>query len=131
PLLQVGAQRLFTHASVELGVGGQTLPQWPQFAGSLRASSSQPLRPSPSQSKKCCAQRKLHLPASQAAAAFAGAPHFVAQPPQLAGSPVRSISQPFARLPSQSACPCAHTVPHLPWKHAPRPNGTVWQRVPH
>ena len=50
------------------------------------------------------------MPALQDRPATLALEHFRPQPPQLSGSPLTSVSQPFAALPSQSPLPLGHAV---------------------
>jgi nicotinate-nucleotide--dimethylbenzimidazole phosphoribosyltransferase len=104
----------------------------PQLALSLRASTSQPLAASPSQSRKPAAQAAIaQTPAPQPGAAW-GSAQARPQAPQFAALAVRSTSQPFAGLASQSPKP----APQRTTVHAPpaQPLAATWasaQAAPH
>ena len=107
----------------------QTLPQAPQWVTLLARSTSQPVTTWPSQS----ALPALHEPMAQAPLTHAevapGRLHALPQAPQLA-TEVRSTSQPFCGLPSQSAKPGPQAMPHTPLLHAGAPLAPP-QMVPH
>ena len=94
------------------------VPQVPQFALSVRASTSQPFDGSPSQSAKPVRHAAIpQRPPLHAAVAF-GSTHARPHAPQLAALVSRSVSQPFGAMPSQSpvfASQC--TMVHAPPTH--------------
>ena len=102
------------HDAVACG-SEQTVPQVPQFAGSLEIATSQPFAAVPSQ----FARPALHAPRTHAPALHVAlAPvnvHTRAQEPQLFGSDAVARSHPLLALASQSAYPAAHA----PRTHAP------------
>ena len=96
-------------------VAEQPMPQAPQFIGSLWRLASQPSVGSLLQSVQPESQVAMaHTPISHAGVAC-GTTQDAPQAPQLAGSPWRLVSQPFAGSPSQFSKP----VSHAPSTHAP------------
>src|SRR5262245_17025716 len=92
---------------------GQMLPQPPQFLGSVLGLTSQPSTPSMLQSMKPGLHCSEQTPLEQVAMAFwleHGLPHA----PQAARLTLRSASQPFAGLLSQSPKPMLQTFAHCP-----------------
>ena len=87
----------------------QFAPHAPQFAADVWVFTSHPLATLPSQSAKPAAHVPIvQRPAAHTPFALAGA-QTIPQPPQLAREVPTSISQPLARVPSQSAKPARHT----------------------
>src|SRR4051812_36398697 len=91
---------------------GQTVPQPPQFFGSVLRLASQPLASLPSQLPKPPLQpMSTQLPALQLPLPLVkvqGRPHM----PQLGSDEVRSVSQPLPRLPSQLPKLLLQIAPH-------------------
>src|SRR5262245_35690311 len=99
----------------------QTLPHMPQFLLSLLMSISQPsFSLLPLQSWKLTSHTPLHMPAWPQVGCEMWLPeHTLPQPPQLVGSLVISISQPFASLRSQLPQPPMHPpTTHVPARHS-------------
>src|SRR5262245_59278444 len=95
---------------------GQALPQPPQFLASTCVSDSQPFAGSLSQSPNQPVQADAtHLPPRQTDMGELGSgPHWFPHAPQFLESLAESVSQPLARLASQSLKPWMQTPLHLP-----------------
>jgi hypothetical protein len=107
--VQVGTPATLVHASVAWLLLHAVL-QSPQWLGVLIAV-SQPVLGLPEQFAKPAPQFKsVQLPPAQFSIAPPTVLHSLAQPPQLAASVFRLISQPFAALWSQSSKPVLHAV---------------------
>jgi hypothetical protein len=109
----------------------QALLQRPQWVIEVRVSTSQPLAASPSQFAKPALQVKAHAPALQVAVALARAGQALPHDPQFAAEARVSTSQPLAALPSQSAEPVMHALPHTPAAQVGVPPAEAVQRVVH
>jgi hypothetical protein len=109
----------------------QVVPQAPQFAVLERVSTSQPSAATPLQSRKPIAHASVHAPARQRLVAFGRdgqtAPHAL----QFAASFVRSVSQPFIGLRSQSSWPAVQRIEHVPEVHVGAAKGPLGQRFRH
>jgi len=103
PVVQLGVPLLFEHAVVQLL----------QCPGSFSRLTSQPLVASLSQLPQLAAHEMLHTPAAQLAVPC-DVLQAVEQVPQWTGSVPRSVSQPFATLPSQFANPALQVIVHVP-----------------
>ena len=88
-------------------VAEQAFPQAPQWETCALRSVSQPLSLSLSQLPNPVLQSRSHTPLTQPAVPLVEL-HFLPQPPQLEGSVLALLSQPFAALPSQSNQPASH-----------------------
>jgi hypothetical protein len=100
----------------------QTVPQPPQFAGSLAVAASQPFAAFMSQFAKPMLQAPSpHAPAAHAAAALAGAAQLRPHIPQLVTVVLVLVSQPFARFMSQLPKPAPHEIPQNPPPHVAVP----------
>jgi hypothetical protein len=100
------------HAGVPLAEL-QAIPQPPQCATEVVRFDSQPFESLPSQSPQPMSHATTeHVPAAQEPVAWAGA-HGMPQVPQFC-SVLRSVSQPFAGLPSQLAKNAAQLGTHAP-----------------
>jgi hypothetical protein len=96
---------------------GQDVPHVPQLSGSLARFGQAPWHEA-----GALAQRKLHVPESQLAAALGGAKQRVPQPPQLSGS--RSVS---TQLAPQRSRPDWHENSQRPAVHSGRALGGALQ----
>jgi len=110
PLLQLKPHIPRVQVRVALGGVGHTLLHLPQWAVSVWVLTSQPSTGFMLQSAKPAVQVKPHVPRVQVRVALGGVGHTLLQRPQWEGLLLRSVSQPLARLPSQSPKPALHTV---------------------
>jgi len=125
PALHVSiAQALIRHAADALRTV-QVRRQAPQFIPSERASVSQPLVASPSQSTNPSAHCSRHAPITQAPTELVPAGHRMPQAPQFIASVWRFTSQPFIAPMSQSEYGAVHMrMPHAPIAQEAAPLGT-------
>ena len=104
-------------------------PQLPQWVGSEAIVASQPSSDETLQSAKPAAHAPItQAPVEHVELAFGNAqawPHM----PQSATLARRSVSQPFARLPSQLPKPGLHATPHVPPAHAETAFGAIGHEV--
>jgi hypothetical protein len=100
----------------------QTVPQPPQFAGSLAVAASQPFVAFMSQfAKPMLHAPSPHAPAAHAAEALAGAAQLRPHIPQFVTVVLVLVSQPFARFMSQLPKPAPHMIPQNPPPHVAVP----------
>ncbi len=116
PQVRRGDAQVAPHAPPEQTCpAAQAVPHAPQWALSVRVSTSQPLLGSPSQSEKPAAHADTpQAPAAHCAVAL-GSTHARPHTPQLVALARTSVSQPLRASPSQSPYPPAHrTTVHAP-----------------
>jgi len=133
PALQLDtAHAPAVHLGVALGVT-HAAPHAPQLRTSEFGSTSQPFVASRSQSRKSPVHATVHAPALHAAVALARIGQTLLQRPQLRASSVKSDSQPFDDMASQSPRPATHVSEHVPVRHiavAYGPAGHVRKHAP-
>jgi hypothetical protein len=108
PLLHANPHRPAVHVAIAFARAAHAVAHVPQFDTELRRSTSHPFAALPSQSPNPAEHPvTAHVPATHADIALARSqvrPHI----PQFAGAVERSVSHPFAALPSQSPNPASH-----------------------
>jgi hypothetical protein len=121
------------HPAVPWATAGQVLPHVPQLAAAVSRFVSQPLAALPSQLPQPVAHAAIpHVPPVHPAVPWATAGQVLPQVPQLVAVVSRSVSQPFAALPSQLPQPTEHVaMPHVPAEQAPVPWEMPRQTIPH
>ncbi len=107
------------------------IPHAPQFSGSVVVGTSQPSARDMLQSAKPALHVMPHAPPAQVGDAFAAGGHTVRHIPQWVAAVFRSVSQPLARMPSQSPNPGRHVSRHIELAQSSVPLGAVPHAVPH